>query len=394
MSAAAAGAASTAPAAPAPAAAVAAPPPPPAPVMREEKAVITPAAPAGFMATPPALDPAIAQVYLPIIVDERDAVRTVTNDAGGQISVKRIQLLYEAGLLGIAAVRFADPKRRIDTQTDYMLLARPDAGPTGIDWAKAESIPVDSRKILREAEIAGGGEGPFFAPVPADVSAVKKLAGTAKDFADWLYYNATFKINVHPDLGLAQNPGEDERAFHIRLQQAARERRDAEVDKLSKQYARQLGTLSDKLVRAQQNLNEAQAKVQAKQTEQWVNIGESVVGFFMGKRSSRAVSSATSKWNQANQASGNVEEAQQAIAKLQTEQKGLQNELQTQVDEITGRWAQVMETLQSEELKPRRTDVDVKATPVGWAPSWQIVFDEAGREQSATVPAYQLPAVG
>jgi hypothetical protein len=352
------------------------------------------AVPAGLLAIPPSVDPAVSQAYLPIIFDERAALRHVTDEAGGQLDIQGIELLYEAGVLGVAGINFADPKRKVDAKVNYMLLARDSSELSGVDWGRAEQVPVDSRKVQKAAEAAGESKGPFYTPLPEGVASARKLTSAAKDLADWLYNTQTVAITVQPDLGIAQDPDEDVRAFRIRVQQVARERRDAEVDKLQKQYEKQLDAVADRLNRAQQAKSEAAAKAQAKETEKWTNIGESVVGFFVGRRSSRAVSSAASKWNQASQAAMNVQEADQAIAKLQGDQQKLQEELSTQVNAITARWDGVLDTLITEQLKPRRTDVDVKGCMLGWAPTWRIRYAGAGEEQVRTVAAYQLPEVG
>ncbi len=212
--------------------------------------------------------------------------------------------------------------------------------------------------------------------------------------AIWLYNNQAIKISIQPDLGIARDPDEDDRQFRIRLQQAAREQRDLEVDKLTKTYTKQIETLNDRLARLQQSLSEAQAKAQAKQTEQWVNIGESVFNFFAGKSTRRAVSSATSKWNQASAAASNVKETEQNIAKLQADIQELESKLAAEVDQITARWASAETTLVTDELKPRRSDIDVQYVTLGWAPLWQIIYEDGGRRKTATVPAYQLPEVG
>jgi hypothetical protein len=350
--------------------------------------------PAGFLANAPGLDPALPQVYLPVVVDERAAVRHLANERGGQVDVKAVQLLYEPGVLGLAGIRFADAKRRVDGKVDYALLAWPGAGAIGLDWAKAEPVPVESRKVLKAAESAGTGNGPFYAEVPDELRSSKQLTAASKELSDWLYYNASMRVNVHPELGLAQDPDEDARAFRIRLQQAARERRDAEVDKLTKQYEKQIAGVSTKLEKAQQNLSELQAKAQAKQTEQWVNIGESVFNFFAGRRSSRAVSNAASKMSQASQAAANVQEAQQNIEKLAADQQALQAELAAKTQEITERWEGVLDALVVEELKPKRSDVDVRATSLAWAPRWRIVYNATSGEEATTLAAYYQPEVG
>jgi predicted S18 family serine protease len=251
---------------------------------------------------------------------------------------------------------------------------------------------VENRRLAKSPELAE--QGPYFAPVPAGAASSKKLAAASKELADWLYYNQALKISVQPELNIARDPDEDERQFRIRIQQAARERRDAEVEALTKKYGKQIDALADKVQRAQQNLNEAQAKAQAKQAEQWVNIGESVLGFFTGKSTRRAVSSATSKWNQANAAAANVEETRQSIAQLEAEKQQLEAELSAQVQEITAAWERAESNLVSDELKPKRSDVDIQTVTLGWAPAWQITYAAGDRERTDTLAAYQLPEVG
>ena len=57
-----------------------------------------------------------------------------------------------------------------------------------------------------------------------------------------------------------------------------------------------------------------------------------------------------------------MEESKQAIARLQEEQQKLSEQLQADIAAITERWNQVAAALTTEQLKPRRTDVDVRAT--------------------------------
>ncbi|MFN3334797.1 MAG: ATP-binding protein, partial [Caldilinea sp.] len=65
-------------------------------------------APPGFLPTQPTIPPDIKQAYLPCCIDDRQAIRLAGDQAGERVSVKDVQLLYDAGLLGVAAVRFVD----------------------------------------------------------------------------------------------------------------------------------------------------------------------------------------------------------------------------------------------------------------------------------------------
>lgn len=345
----------------------------------------------GFQTTLPPVPPDVPQVYLPCKLEERDAVRLAEQRAGGRIDVRSVQLLYEAGIVGAATVRFVDSKRDIDQQTDMTLLARGGRHLTGLDWGQAEQLPISASELSTRPASVQEQQGPFYASLPEGAATAKALSGAARDLADWLYYNTRYEVTVHPELGIVRRPDEDERSFAIRLQQAARERRDAEVDALRARIQKEIERLVDRLEREQQALATEQARAQAKQTEQWVNIGESVLSFLMGRRAMRSLSSATSKWSQTRQASMRVEQRKQSIERLEEEKQKLEETLRTEIDAIVRRWEDTLDNLVTEPIRPRRTDVTVRAVALAWAPFWRVVYEIGGREESTTVPAYVVP---
>ena len=373
-------------------AAPAAPPPsvqPPPPETFPSAAVT--AVPAGFQPSPPAVAPEVKQAYLPCAVDDRTAIRLAGESAGAQIAVKGVNLVYDVGILGAATVRFVDTKRDINAQDEVLLLASGGRQMTGLDWGRAERLPLAPNDLGRDPEPVDSAQGPFFAEPPEGFSSVKAYSSAAKDLADWLYYNEALDLTVHPDLGVYRKPGEDERSFTIRLQQAARERRDDEVDKLRARADKEIQRVADKLAKERQSLAADESKAQAKQAEQWVNIGESVLNFFTGRSTRRAVSSATSKWNQAQAAAQNVEQSKQLIEQLTAEKQKLEEQLLADIADITARWEQVADALTTEQIKPRRTDVDVRTTALAWVPMWQVQYDDNLGERTTSIPAYIRP---
>ena len=120
-------------------------------------------------------------------------------------------------------------------------------------------------------------------------------------------------------------------------------------------------------------------------------IGESVLNFFTGRSTRRTVSSATSKWNQAQAAAQNVEQSKQLIEQLTGEKQKLEEQLLADIADITARWEQVADALTTEQIKPRRTDVDVRTTALAWVPMWQVQYDDNLGERTTSIPAYIRP---
>ena len=351
-----------------------------------------PNAPKGFSAIQAALDPSVAQAYLPVDMARSRAVKVVADDAGRAIDVKSVQMIYEPAVLGAARLRFVDQKRRIDEKQELVLLSPIASGVLGaIDWARADALPLTLSALERAPANAEPAEGPFFAPVPEEVNTERELRSLASDLSDWLYYNKRLTITTHASMDIHQEPGESDRAFKIRLQDAARQQRDAEVDKLKSKYRTQLDRLQDRMDRYEKDLAEDEAAFSTRKQQEWVSLGESALNFFLGRRSSRVLSQAISKRGMTSKAKGEIERTKEEIADSQKEIADLEAELATAADEITRKWADALDDLTTDEVKPRRTDVDVEFVAVGWMPSWLVTYHDGIAVRRAAVPAYALP---
>jgi hypothetical protein len=87
--------------------------------------------------------------------------------------------------------------------------------------------------------------------------------------------------------------------------------------------------------------------------------------------------------------SPDIEESQEEIEDLEEEIAELETELAAAAQEITRQWADLLDDLATEELHPRRTDVDVRLLALAWLPTWLVTYDDGGRTQTAAVPAYR-----
>jgi len=351
-------------------------------------------APVGFAATPPTLDPGVTQVYLPLVVSDRVALRYLGQETRLAIQPDSIHLIYEPAILSSSTIRFIDRKRQLDEGMEKTLLAPAPTGIEGVDWAQAEALEITMRDLRQAPDRVPAEQGAFFAPAPESVNSARELATIKKELADWLYYNCRLTIQVHEELALYQEPQERERDFKIRLQQAARERRDQEVDKLEKQFEQQITRLEDKLRKVARELAADEADYGSRKQQEWIGIGESVLGWVLGRRSTRALSTAASRRRMTSQAGQDLEESREEITDFKHEIAVLETQVKEQSEDITLKWANLMDDLGKEELSPRRTDIDVQTIALAWLPSWVIRYSDGQRLRTDTIAAYQLPALG
>ena len=359
-----------------------------------EEAAPAAKAPAGYSPAAPGLAPSVEQVYIPVELGERAAVRQLVQEEGNTIDIEGVHLLYEPAIVGAASVRFLERKRDIDQQNEHVLLAPASDRPGGMDWEDAQPLNLRPRDLLQDADRVDKGQGPFFAPAPESANSARELKSIQKDLGDWLYYNNQLAVNVHELLGLYQRPDEGERAFKIRLQQEARERRDAEVDKLARKTETKIKSLEKKVRKEERELDEDEDDYANRRNQEWIGIGETVLGYVLGRRSSRALSSAASKRRMTSRAKQDIEESKEVIEELKEDIEELEAELKEAAEELTLRWANILDEISTDYVKPRRADVDVEFVSLAWLPSWHVVYHDGRRTREATIAAYELPENG
>jgi hypothetical protein len=347
--------------------------------------------PRGFNDMVPSLDPGVSQVYLPLEGSEARALRQLSQQIGRQLNAERAMLIYEPAIVGVANVRFVDRKRRINEQVEKVLLAPAPAEWGGVDWDLAEPLPLGVNELIGSRPAPRSEHGPYFAPAPESANDVRKLKAIERSLADWLYYNSRLSITVHSELDLFHRPEERERAFKMRLRQVARERRDAEVDKLEDKYESRIDRLEARMRKERRELIGDQADYDARKREEHLTLGETVVSFLMGRRRTRAISTVARKRRLSEKAKLDIEESLEEIDDLEEDIAELEGELEEEAKAITRKWADLLDDLTIEELHPRRTDVDVRLVALAWLPSWLITYDDGIRPREATMAAYLPP---
>ena len=93
--------------------------------------------------------------------------------------------------------------------------------------------------------------GARFESLPGPAASSKNYAAWKKSFAVWLFQTQQLTLLRSPSLEALSQPGEAERDFRIRLQQAAREERDQLAESLKQKYAAKFASLAERKRRAE-----------------------------------------------------------------------------------------------------------------------------------------------
>ena len=72
----------------------------------------------GILTIPPALEPSLTQVYVPIKFNEKEAINQLSQKIGRSLAKENMRLIYQPAILGNATIRFLDRKRNIDEKIE------------------------------------------------------------------------------------------------------------------------------------------------------------------------------------------------------------------------------------------------------------------------------------
>lgn len=273
---------------------------------------------------------------------------------------------YQPVVVGAAQIAFTDAKSGLNEVRDLMFTAPIADDALGANWDTAEEADCAVTDLEKAAEPGVG-----FAELPAAAAKAKNYDAWSKTFATWLFRNQTLDIFKSPALKETSNPGESERDFRIRLQQSAREQRDALKAKLQTKYAPKLDALAQKKAKAEQRQEVEKEQSTSQMLNTAVSLGAGILGAFLGRKTIsatnltrvgqtvRAAGRAMKEHSDIERAGENVTSIDQQIQELNAQFEAEVASLDVKVDPST----EVFETLT---VRPKKTGITVRLVALGW----------------------------
>ncbi len=319
--------------------------PQPSPVAATAVAALTPAS------ARPVLPPQVAQFFVPL----RGGI------PGGHT------LVYQPRLLGVAQVRYADTKLKIDLSQDLLAITEITDNAVPVEWANAETLNLAVNDLEKNPIAAE------FVPCASAASQVKNYVGWAKDFTAWIQGDRRLALLRSPGTREVSKPGETEREFRIRLQQVARESRDAAAEKLRQRYAPKLAALQERVRRAEAAKAREAEQAQRAKFDTVISFGSTLLGAFLGRKavSAGTIGKAATTMRSAGRAmnqSGDVTRAQETVEALQQQHRDLEAQFRAEAEAVGAGVDPATEVLETLELRPTRTNINVRLLALVWLP--------------------------
>jgi len=287
-------------------------------------------------------------------------------------------LFYHPTVLAAAQVRFTD--KAIDKTRDLTVIAQISDGVVAVDWENATPVDLAIEDLEKAPE-----ESAQFAELPGPAGKSKSYDKWQKDMASWLYRSQKLELLKSPGLGQTSNADESERDFRIRLQQAAREQRDAAVERLRQKYAPKIAALEEKKRRAELAVQREAEQAKGQKMQTAISFGATLLSSFMGRKAvslsslGRATSAARGVGRSIKE-SQDVGRAEETVAAVNEQMAELDAQFKLETEAIEKSVDPQTEALETTIVKPTKANITVKLLSLAWAPYWH---DTQGRTTSA-----------
>jgi len=317
-------------------------------------------APGAFSSTRPMLPAGIREYILPNNLTFTKAFKAVGRPMPQEALSQG--LVYRPVILAQAEVRFLNRKYNLDYQIRKTALVAEPERRGYVRWEEESAATVDASELDASPDPQAR-----FAMLEAPFNDGKLIAAMQKDFEDWIFRQAEVKVRANETLKLYAGPQVSQAEFLTLCAEAARDKRDAEVRKVTASFETKIESLQTKITREERELARDQTELSQRKMEEGGTHLQNVAGL-LGFGRKRSLSTSLTKRRQTASAKADVEESIDAIAELKTQQAALEKEKAEMLEEINQRWGELANQITDIPVAALKKDVLLDLFGVAWMP--------------------------
>jgi DNA repair exonuclease SbcCD ATPase subunit len=198
------------------------------------------------------------------------------------------------------------------------------------------------------------------------------------DFEDWVYRNVEVIVRANEILKIYAGPEVSQSEFRRMCAEAARDTRDAEIDKVEDSYEKKLDRIEERLHREERELKEDEADLTQRRLEEYGTHAENVFSLFIKR--SRRMSTSLTKRRMTEKAKADVEESEDAIEEFKEQIADLEKELNEAIKEVQAKWAEIADDMEEIPVHPYKKDILIDLFGVAWFPYHLVEVDDRAIE--------------
>jgi hypothetical protein len=292
-------------------------------------------------------------------------------------------LVYYPSVIGQVKVHFSSAKYNVDETKIMAFAVQLQDGPLTLEWDNAVELGLDD---LQTAPVPGAE----FADLPAEANEVKSYRNWQRDFLRWVRVNRPLTLYRSERFSQTSGVNETEGEFRARLSQAAREKRDLEIEKLRRKYSSKFTSLNERLRRAEQAIAREEEQAKSKTLATAISFGTAILGTLLGRKTISATSA--SRMGTAMKSAGrlgkekmDVARARETAEAIRERLNQLELQLQGDIQNLEGIYDPASEELKEIKVKPKTTDMSLRLFGLAWMPYRREVDGGLGPDWRQTV---------
>ena len=281
------------------------------------------------------------------------------------------RLVYTPMAVGIVSMVFTNTKLGVNHPRVVTRLAEIEPRLGTAEWAAGEDLDLAPGDFGAEPEGAA-----MFTPMPPAASKAKTFEAWERSLKSWLAQTAQLDLLQSAQTGAMSAPEETERDFRVRLQTSTREQRDQALAKLRQKYATKLMSLDDRILRAEQAVARESEQATQQKLQTGLSIGATVLGALFGRKTISAstigrATTAARGVGRTMKEQQDIGRAQESLAAARQQKADIEAQIEAAVSALGTALDPRGETLLPLAIKPKRTDIIVRAVGLAWVPYWE-----------------------
>lgn len=204
-----------------------------------------------------------------------------------------------------------------------------------------------------------------YSPLPANMN-YTTLRRIQQNFKNHLFSSLSLSLYKNSELKIVSEPEESEDAFRHRCRELVEKMIEKEIEKLKKNYERKIDRIEDRVDREKIKIERLEKELSSKKTEELLSLGESVLGLFLGSRSTRGLSSAARRRRTTSSASNRLDLQKTKVSQLEEDLLEIQEELEDKVADIEDTYYEKADNIELFDVRLEKDDIIIAKQAILW----------------------------
>lgn len=229
-----------------------------------------------------------------------------------------------------------------------------------IDWRKSK---LEEKEVEYSSEPDPGIMGYETLKTKLNYSALRRMQSS---FKNYLYTQQVLKLLINRNLKLVSEVDETEESFRTRCREVVEKMIDKEIEKLKDTYERKIERLEDRIEREKLKVQRLKKEARSKRTEEFLSIGESVLGIVLGGKSIRGLATAARRRRSSSSASARAKLGKTKLSQLEEDILELQEELEDKIADIEDKYYEKADKVEPFDVRLEKEDIIIARQSILW----------------------------